>query len=196
MDSATPRRRRPRADARRNYERLLAEADAVFREHGVDASLERIARQAGVAIGTLYKHFPTRLALIAALLRERHDALFARGDALLADASPGAALATWIRLVVAHAATYQGLAALFIVGPGLKAAELAEDCARLASVTEQLVGTARAAGALRPEVTSADVSALMNAAAWVHEEISADQANRLLDLAVAGMTPTGTALGS
>ncbi|WP_310708881.1 helix-turn-helix domain-containing protein [Nonomuraea sp. 3-1Str] len=56
--------RRPRADARRNYERLLAEADAAFREGGVESSLESVARRAGVAIGTLYGHFPTRRALV------------------------------------------------------------------------------------------------------------------------------------
>ncbi|MFI1522769.1 helix-turn-helix domain-containing protein, partial [Kitasatospora cineracea] len=61
-------RRRPRADALRNRERLLAEADAVFREEGTGASLEGVARRAGVAIGTLYGHFPTRAALVAALL--------------------------------------------------------------------------------------------------------------------------------
>ncbi|NUU21523.1 MAG: helix-turn-helix transcriptional regulator, partial [Streptomycetaceae bacterium] len=69
------RTRRPRADALRNYERLLDAADAAFREHGTEASLEGIARRAGVAIGTLYGHFPNRRALAAALLRERHTAL-------------------------------------------------------------------------------------------------------------------------
>ncbi|BCB82267.1 hypothetical protein Pflav_086770 [Phytohabitans flavus] len=68
-----------RADARRNYERLLAEADAVFREHGTEASLEEIARRAGVAIGTLYAHFPTRHALLESLMRDRNDAVVAQG---------------------------------------------------------------------------------------------------------------------
>ena len=103
--------RRPRADARRNSERLLAEADAAFREHGTQASLENIARRAGVAIGTLYAHFPNRLALVSALLRERHDALFGLGRRLLTD-PPAEALAAWVRAVVAHAAAYRGLGAL------------------------------------------------------------------------------------
>ncbi|MEV0231768.1 helix-turn-helix domain-containing protein [Nonomuraea sp. NPDC050786] len=83
--------RRPRADARRNYERLLAEADAAFRERGVDASLESIARRAGVAIGTLYGHFSSRRALVGALLRERNEALFELGDQLLTTLTPGTA---------------------------------------------------------------------------------------------------------
>ncbi|WP_236028184.1 helix-turn-helix domain-containing protein [Paractinoplanes lichenicola] len=82
-DGLSARTRRPRADARRNAERLLAAAEAAFREQGVEAPLEQIARRAGVAIGTLYGHFPNRRALLGALLRERNDALFAVGDRLL-----------------------------------------------------------------------------------------------------------------
>lgn len=73
--------RAPRADARRNVARLLAAADEAFQRSGTDAPLEQVARAAGVAIGTLYGHFPHRRALVAAVLRDRHDALFARGKA-------------------------------------------------------------------------------------------------------------------
>src|SRR5438309_4353509 len=83
--AGAPRTRAPRADARRNVERLLAAADVAFARHGTDAALERIARDAGVAIGTLYGHFPNRNALITALLRSRHDALFALGERLLGE---------------------------------------------------------------------------------------------------------------
>src|SRR5882724_2586462 len=96
-----------RADSQRNYQRLLAAADIAFAQHGTDTSLEAIAREAGVATGTLYAHFPSRVALIAALLRDRHDELFARGEGLVNHPSAAGALTSWIHDVVNHAATYQ-----------------------------------------------------------------------------------------
>ncbi|MGW4379082.1 TetR/AcrR family transcriptional regulator [Kitasatospora sp. NPDC004531] len=178
-----PARRRPRADALRNRERLLTEADAAFREEGTGASLEGIARRAGVAIGTLYGHFPTRAALIAALLEERNAALFARGAELAADPDPARALAEWVRAVVRHAAAYQGLAEQLSGG----AAELNESCAELTALGDRFTDRARAAGALRGDTTGADLFTLMNAAAWSREHDTPEQAERLLDLALAGM---------
>ncbi|WP_282204131.1 TetR/AcrR family transcriptional regulator [Kitasatospora fiedleri] len=176
-------RRRPRADARRNRERLLAEADAVFREEGTGASLERVARRAGVAIGTLYGHFPTRAALIAALLDARNQELFAHGDGLAEHPDPARALADWVRAVVRHAAAYQGLAATLAA----RSDELQDSCHRLTAIGDRLVDRARRAGALRGDTTGADVFTLMNAAAWAREHDTEDQADRLLDLALAGM---------
>jgi AcrR family transcriptional regulator len=129
--------RRPRADARRNYERLLTEADAAFRERGVEASLESIARAAGVAIGTLYGHFPSRRSLVGALLRERNEALFELGDGLAAEAGPDA-LGAWVRAVTEHAATYSGLAAMLANGLDDEASELHASCLRLSGIGERL----------------------------------------------------------
>jgi len=181
-----PGPRRPRADARRNYERLLTEADATFREHGTEASLESVARRAGVAVGTLYGHFPNRRALVSALLRERNDALFERGDGLLTGHSAAQALETWIRAVVAHAATYRGLAALLADGLDDAASELHASCQRMTQIGDRLITNARRAGAIRPEVTGADVFALMNAAAWTREHTSPRQAERLLTFTLDG----------
>src|SRR6266699_4143127 len=90
-----------RADARRNYGRLLAAALAAFSEQGADtASLEEIARRAGVGIGTLYRHFPTRQALLEAVYRDQVEALRARADDLLENAPPADALAEWLRAMV------------------------------------------------------------------------------------------------
>ncbi|MFE1322570.1 TetR/AcrR family transcriptional regulator [Kitasatospora phosalacinea] len=175
--------RRPRADALRNRERLLAEADAVFREQGTGASLEGVARRAGVAIGTLYGHFPTRTALIAALLDVRNRELFAHGDALAERPDPARALADWVRAVVRHAAAYQGLAAALAA----RSDELQDSCHRLTAIGERLVDRARTAGALRGDTTGADVFTLMNAAAWARGHDTPAQADRLLDLALAGM---------
>jgi len=179
--------RRPRADALRNAERLLAEADAVFRDRGTDASLEGIARRAGVAIGTLYAHFPNRRALVGALLRDRNDALFARGDELASLAEPAPALREWIEAVVAHAATYQGLAELLADGADDAASELHASCERLTAISDRLLDTARRTGAVHSDVTGADVFTLMNAAAWTRAHASAAQAARFLARSVDGL---------
>ena len=192
MTSEQARPRRARADARRNYERLLSEADAAFRLNGTDAPLEAIARQAGVAIGTLYGHFPTRRALVAALLHERNDVLFRLGDGLLAEPDGLRALTDWMRAATRHAAAYQGLASMLADGAANERSELHESCVRMADFTDRLTARARAAGVLRPGVTAADITALTSAAAWTAEQTSAESADRLLDLAFTGLRqPSG-----
>jgi AcrR family transcriptional regulator len=187
MDTGQSRRRRPRADARRNYERLLAEADAVFREQGTDAPLEVVARQAGVAIGTLYGHFPTRRALVGALLHDRNDALFHLGDRLLAEPSALRALTDWMRAATRHATTYRGLATMLADGTENEQSELHESCLRMADFAEKLTARARDAGVIHRGVTGADVSTLISAVAWTAERASARDAERLLNLAFNGM---------
>lgn len=157
----------------------------MFREQGAAASLERIARRAGVAIGTLYGHFPTRQDLVGALLRDRHDALFAWGDGLCAGDDPAAALEEWVRAVVEHAATYSGLADLFAAGAADAESTLHADCLRMTRIGETLVSEALAAGVVRPDLRGEDVFVLMNAAAWTHGTSPA-AAVRLIAFALAG----------
>jgi AcrR family transcriptional regulator len=193
VDIAPSRPRRPRADARRNYERLVAEADDAFRAQGTDAPLEAIARQAGVAIGTLYGHFPTRRALVAAVLRDRNVAVLQLGDRLLTEPSVLGALTDWMRAVTRHAAAYQGLALMLADGAGNERSELHESCVHMADLTEKLTARARDAGVIRRGVTGADVSALISAAAWTAERTSAEGADRLLNLVVTGLRqPAGS----
>ncbi|MFD8481664.1 TetR/AcrR family transcriptional regulator [Kitasatospora sp. NPDC059673] len=158
----------------------------MFRQEGTGASLEGIARRAGVAIGTLYGHFPTRAALIAALLEERNQVLFGYGEELTKGADPARALAEWVRAVVRHAAAYQGLADQLSVG----SVELGESCAELTALCDRFTDRAREAGALRGDTTGADLFTLMNAAAWSREHDTPEQADRLLDLALTGMLTT------
>ena len=100
-----PLERPKRADARRNYDRLLSEARASFAEHGTDASLEDIARHAGVGIGTLYRHFPTRLDLLEAVYREEVDGLQQAAERLTPEHAPFEALEKWLEVFVDYAAT-------------------------------------------------------------------------------------------
>jgi AcrR family transcriptional regulator len=187
VHSGQPAQRRPRADGRRNYERLLAEADLAFREQGTGAPLEAIARRAGVAIGTLYGHFPTRRTLVGALLHDRNEALFQHGGRLLAEPSALRALTEWMRAAARHAAAYRGLASMLADGAEDERSELHASCVRMDDITERLTARARDAGVIRDDLTGADVSAVISASAWTAERTSAEHADRLLDLAVNGM---------
>src|SRR3954470_16680768 len=99
-----------RADARRNYERLMDAAKAAFAEHGTDAPLDDIAKRAGVGSGTLYRHFPTRMDLIEAVFVARISGLVARAAELAESDDPERSLITFVELVVDQSITYQGLA--------------------------------------------------------------------------------------
>ena len=101
-----------RADAARNRAKVLEVAAEVFTELGVDAPLEEVARRAGVGIGTLYRHFPTREALVFGVYRDQIEFLHARSLELAASQSPAAALHAWMRSFVAYAAVKRGMIAL------------------------------------------------------------------------------------
>src|SRR6202522_360266 len=103
--------RRPRADAVRNRERVLEAAKAVFSAGGPDASLEAVARHAGVGIGTLYRHFPSREALFEAVYRREVEQLADLAEQLKAEASPVEALRRWLRSNVEFVATKKGMSA-------------------------------------------------------------------------------------
>jgi len=104
-----------RADARRNYERLLRAAAEAFTEHGADdVSLEEIARRADVGIGTLYRHFPTRQALLEAVYTDQVAGLRALADDLLATKPPAEALATWLRALIDFGRTKRSLSAALL----------------------------------------------------------------------------------
>ncbi|UED82843.1 TetR/AcrR family transcriptional regulator [Streptomyces profundus] len=189
--SETPTRRR-RADAERNRARLLAQAETVFQEQGTEASLERVARGAGVAIGTLYAHFPSRRALLLALLEDRQDAVHALGDALLADAAipPGEALARWMTAVAAHGATYSGLAGQLLGSLDDETSALHAACHRMSTVGAALVDRARAAGVVGADVSPDDVFAVISAASWLRGQTRDEaRAEHLTGLLIAGLVP-------
>src|SRR5258707_11688069 len=120
-----------RADARRKYERLLSAGAAAFAEHGADdASLEEIARRAGVGIGTLYRHFPPRQALLEAVYRDQVEALRARADELLGSVPPAEALAIWLRDLLDFGRTKRMLISAFLTTLN-KDSELMSSCSRM-----------------------------------------------------------------
>jgi AcrR family transcriptional regulator len=148
--SARPSARSPRADAARNRERLLGAAKAVFSAGGPEASLEAVARRAGVGIGTLYRHFPTREALFEAVYRREVDELAALAEA--ASGLPAEALRAWVKANVEFVATKKGMAAALALAAFNKDLS-AYSFARLTEAAGLLIGRARQAGALRTDIT-------------------------------------------
>ncbi|MEU7767873.1 helix-turn-helix domain-containing protein [Nocardia sp. NPDC049190] len=185
-----------RADARKNRDLLLAAAREAVAEHGTNASLRDIARRAGVGIGTLYRHFPTREALLEALVNANFDALRARADSLLSASAPGEALMTWLGELAAGSATYQGLPesimnALADEGSGLHA-----PCVQMRVAGGWLLERAQQAGSVRPDVTVSEVIALALGLAWAAERSvePSDLAARLLSTAMYGLADRGRSL--
>lgn len=149
-----------RADARRNYAALLAAADAVFAEQGGEAALEEVAKRAGVGIGTLYRHFPTRRALILATIEHASQAVNEQGNALLEAASPGAALETWLRALLNHASAYHGLGAEALRYPP-DSGEQVDTCSSMRQICAALLERAQAAGEVRADVDASDLFLLV-----------------------------------
>jgi AcrR family transcriptional regulator len=185
----TPAERAMRADARRNDERLLTAASAAFAEQGIDVPLEEIARRAGVGIGTLYRHFPTRQALLEAHLRDHFEALCALAEELRASPSPGDALATWLRALALHATTYRGLSAAMKSSILEEGTELSAVCRAAKAAGAELLERAQEAGVVRRDINGIELLRLVHAIVWATEQSpdGAAQADRLLSLMLDGL---------
>ncbi|MFI9120246.1 TetR/AcrR family transcriptional regulator [Streptomyces bikiniensis] len=178
-----------RADARRNHERLLAEARAAFAVQGADAPLEEIARRAGVGIGTLYRHFPTRADLLNGVFQEALAELLDRSRELAGSDAPCRALVEWLRALVAHAGEYRGLAHALMSASYDRSSALSRCSDPLRAAGERLLGRAREAGQVRADVSIGDLMQLTNAIALAAEQCPQDTelADRLLALTLRGI---------
>ena len=183
----SPAPRALRADARRNHERLLCAAREAFDEQGTHACLDEIARRAGVGIGTLYRHFPTRRAMLEAVLHDGLAELGRYADHLLGSPDPGAALASWLRAVVAHAIASRGLAAELLRTTSDTDLPPSEPCQEMRAMGARLLARAQAAGEVRADVTADDLFTLVNGIAWATESGAEESAARLLDVMLDGL---------
>lgn len=184
--------RRPRADSVRNRERLLGAAAKVFGDGGAQASLEAVARQAGVGIGTLYRHFPTREALFEAVYRHEVDHLFALAETLSRSGDPVEALRKWLQANVRLVATKKGMVeALQLVAHG--SSDLtAYSFDRLTAAIGLLLDRGVASGVLRSDVSPED---LLRALVGIFYSQGAGdwrpRALRLVDVFVDGLRSVG-----
>jgi AcrR family transcriptional regulator len=193
-ESRSQKGRPRRADARRNYEQLVEQARIAFAEFGADASLDEIARRAGVASGTLYRHFPTRLDLIETVLAEQIAELVDLGRQLLTADDEFAALSTWLRATLTHGLTYRGLAAAVMNSALDRVNSLVSTWhAEMFDVGAALVARARESGAVVADANEADVLKMVSAIAWAAQDTpdSSAQADRLLALLMNGRRHTG-----
>ncbi len=188
IDGAVPGARRQRADARRNAERVLEAARAVFAEQGPDASLEEIARRAGVGIGTLYRHFPTREVLIETVFRDRIDASRARAEQLLESDAPGDALAAWLREQLLQASECQGLGASAMIMMLDDEAGRPSVCEEMREASAKLLARAQESGDVRADADIDDLVRLVSAIGLATEDAPdrAAQADRMLALVLDG----------
>jgi AcrR family transcriptional regulator len=175
-----------RADARRSHDRLLAAATEAFAEKGADAPLEDIAKRAGVGIGTLYRHFPTRLDLQEAVYRKQVSAVCQRGAELADAPSPGDAFAGWLQALARYLVTKRGLASALIAAKG-RDSEVISTCSQIMrSTAERLLQRAQDAGVVRADLTVVDVMMLVHGVV-VATERTPEQADRLLSITLDGL---------
>lgn len=163
-----------RADARRNYERLLEAAAEAFAAQGEDASLDDIAKRAGVGSGTLYRHFPTRQALLEAAYVDRVEALAARADELGGELPPGEALVAWLNELCAGTLQVRGMKALLgsaVTDGGVAAVSCGT---RVRDAATRLVGAAQREGTLRADVEPVEVLRLAHGVSTAAELANGD----------------------
>ena len=187
-----PARRKPRADAQRNRVRVLEAAKQAFTRHGGNASLDEIAKDAGVGAGTLYRHFPTRDALIEAVYRTEVEKLAAAEGKFAASLPPLEALRAWMLLFVDY------IEAKHIIAPALNtyaggASKLYESSrAQVSGAIDALVKRAIQSGDIRKDIEPFD---LLRALIGVSSSMGSgpdwpQSAKRLVDILITGSRPT------
>jgi AcrR family transcriptional regulator len=191
--ASTTNERLMRADARRNYDRILVAARTAFAEHGPNASLDDIANRAGVGPGTLYRHFPNRFALQEAVIRDRLDTMRAKAEELQSSPSPGEALGEWLRLKLAFAATDRGLGAtveavMLDRGTSIHSSPA---CTSMYQSAGALLARAQESGDIRSDIDIKSLLRLLNAISIASERAPDDptQAEYLLSVMLDGLRP-------
>jgi AcrR family transcriptional regulator len=179
--------RRPRADAVRNRDLLIAAAAEAFAARGADVSLEDIARGAGVGIGTLYRHFPTRDSLVEAVYRHEIDVLCERADELLETSTPDQALAEWMQLFVRHVATKRGM--LSALKPMLSTnPNFSEQTrGRATAAATKLLEAGVAAGTVRADVDGGDLLRAVGGICMSTDQERSEASERLVGLLFDGL---------
>ncbi|HEX2085019.1 MAG TPA: helix-turn-helix domain-containing protein [Solirubrobacteraceae bacterium] len=183
-----------RADAERNRERVLEAAKELFAEHGLDVTLDEVARRAGVGTGTAYRRFPNKDALIEALMVDRIDELRRIAEACLADPDPWQGLAGYFERALALQAADRGLKDVLFT-PGRGRERVAHARQSLAPVVTQIVDRAVAAGVVRADVSLTDVpliNFMLNTLVDFGRDVEPQLYRRYLAIVLDGLRPTRT----
>ena len=186
--ASRPVQKKPRADAERNRSRLIEVAKAAFTDIGPEVSLEEIARIAGVGIGTLYRHFPTRDAMLEAVYRHEVEQLAAAAARLLETKTPVEALRAWMALLIDYIATKKIIAPALNSLTGGTAELFASSRVLITSAVSLLVDRAVAAGDIRRDIDPMDLLyALVGFANANNGPGWEPSARRLIDILIAGL---------
>lgn len=177
-----------RADARRNRELLVTAAAAAFAEHGVEASLEEIARRAGVGVGTLYRHFPTRDALVEAVYRREVEQLCDAAEEYAARLPADEALAAWMQRCSGYVATKRGLGTALKAMIGLDAELFSYTHERIRSAADTLLAAAAAEGSVRSDIDAGDLlKAISGICLTMDQSNLQEQSGRVVGLLMDGL---------
>ena len=179
--------RRPRADALRNRDLLIAAAAAAFAARGAEVPLEDIARDAGVGIGTLYRHFPTRESIVEAVYRHEIDVLCDSADQLLETMPPDRALAEWMQLFVRHVATKRGMSSLLKPLMSSNASFSEQTRGRASAAASKLLEAGVAAGTVRADVDGADLLRAVGGICMSTDQERSEASQRLVSLLFDGL---------
>jgi AcrR family transcriptional regulator len=180
-----------RADARRNYDKILTAARQAFTEHGSTASLDDIAKRAGVGPGTLYRHFPTRDALFDVLMRDWVERIRTDSREVIESGEPAeVALASWFTKFVGHVGLYRGAAAKFVSAMDDETSPIYRKCQILNAANDEVIAYAAAQGALRDGVDGREVMRLVTGVAAVIDQASMSiaDAEPMLAIILRGIT--------
>ena len=178
--------RKPRADAARNRELLIKAAKQAFAEHGSSASLEEIARGAGVGIGTLYRNFATRDALVEAVYRNEVEQLISAATRLAAERAPVEALRAWLVQFIDYMATKRGMAEALNALVGGPSALYATTSGQTSQAIAALVARAAEAGGVSPAIEPIDLLRALSAVVGTKPDWRRSAVN-LVDILIAGM---------
>ena len=177
-----------RADAQRNRDKLIKAAGLAFFQHGIDTSLEEIAERAGVGIGTLYRHFPTREHLVEVIYAREVEALCHAADDLARKHPPDVALGEWMQRFVDYIAAKRGMAASLKLLLASNSEFFAEASGKIPAALQRLIDAAKADGSIRADIDSSD---LMNALSGIYGAPQTpdwrDRSKRLVALLVDGL---------
>ncbi|AFR50042.1 TetR/AcrR family transcriptional regulator [Gordonia sp. KTR9] len=169
--------RRPRSDKLRNRSHILQIAEEYFTEHGVNGSLDAVAKRAGIGAGTLYRHFPTRESLLAALLQARDEELGCRREAIRQEPDAAAALTLWLEALSEWATAFDGLPEPLREALCEKKSPLTVTCEDFISVTDEFLRAAQHDGSARTQVRGRELFLGVLAMSWVSSAAMADESS-------------------
>lgn len=174
---------RLRADAKQSYDQLVKAADIIFSSQGSAATLQAIAKKAGVGIGTLYRHFPDRKSLLEVVYVDKLNNLINKAFDALGSKRPDQALEDWLKMIIDYSAAYGGFRDLMLL-------EVRDKDSQLISAGSALLSKAQNSGLTRSDITTDDLLQLISAITTTAADQDSKRSDTLLSIMIAGLKPS------